>query len=191
MERVITYFYQHNKLPDDFETHEYRRSNYQCTLPPSLLAAWRTKFHAPRTTPVRITRDGRRASHVHILLVEGFLTFFDTRVCNLFQVRLFLRVSKDLIRKRRDARANYVLDDGQVWEDPPFYFDEIVWPAYLEAHARMFANSDVEKGALIPADTRTADGGPVPFLKVIEAEDRSTTDVVQEACDEIYTFGWS
>ena len=127
---------------------------------------------------------------MHVLIVEGFLTFFDTRVCNLFDVRLFLRVSKALVKKRREERANYVLDDGQVWEDPPFYFDEIVWPAYLEAHARMFADGDVETGAPISTETRTHDGGPVPRLEVIEAEDRSTTEVVQDACTAIYHYGW-
>lgn len=190
LEGVIEYFRQHARLPSDFESHEYRRSDYDCTLSPAVLKQWRDKFHAPRTSPLLVTRDGQLASHVHILIVEGFLTFFDTRVSNLLQVRLFLRVSKHLIKKRRDERANYVLEDGEVWVDPPFYFDEIVWPAYLEAHARMFANGDVEKGAPIETTSRDSDGGPVPHLTLIEAEDWGTEAVVQDACNAIYTFAW-
>lgn len=125
-----------------------------------------------------------------VLLVEGFLTYFDTRVCNLLQVRVFLRISKALMKQRRNARANYVLDDGSVWEDPPFYFDEIVWPAYREAHARMFEGEDVEHGAPIVASLRTQDGGPVPHLSLIEAEHKPTEDVVRDACDAIYKFAW-
>ncbi len=39
---------------------------------------------------------------------------------------------------------------GDVWSDPPNYFSEIVYPAYVEAHKHMFTNGDVEKGALLP-----------------------------------------
>lgn len=187
---MIQHFLTHAHLPADFESHEYRRSNYQCTLPPDVLETWRAKFHARPTASLCTAHGGQRAERVHVLIVEGFLTFFDTRVCNLFDVRLFLRISKALVKKRREERANYVLDDGQVWEDPPYYFDEIVWPAYLEAHARMFADGDVEKGTPIPTPTRTHDGGPVPRLEVVEAENRSTTEVVQDACAAIYRYGW-
>lgn len=37
---------------------------------------------------------------------------------------------------------------GDVWQDPPHYFDNIVYPAYVAAHKQLFANGDVEKGEL-------------------------------------------
>lgn len=185
LEEVLRHFITHGRLPSDFESHEGRRSNYDCTLPPALLSRWRDHFHAPRSSPLVIPHEGE-AQRVHILLVEGFLTFFDTRVCRLLHVRIFLRVTKATIKKRREERANYVLDDGDVWEDPPFYFDEIVWPAYLEAHQRMFERGDVEAGKPIAANERTEDGGPVPRLCVIEAERHSTDEVVGEVCQAVY-----
>jgi hypothetical protein len=39
---------------------------------------------------------------------------------------------------------------GDVWQDPPHYFDNIVYPAYVEAHKQLFENGDVEKGKLAP-----------------------------------------
>ncbi|WFD00966.1 hypothetical protein MYAM1_003723 [Malassezia yamatoensis] len=180
LERVIRYFYQHKSLPEDFESHEYRRSNYQCTLPTAMVQEWRKKLHdkssQPRIAPPKI----------HVLIVEGFLTFFDTAVCKLYGVRIFLRISKQLVMKRRYERPNYVLDDGSVWEDPPFYFDAIVWPAYLEAHAKMFQNQDVECGQPIPAETRNFDGGPVPHLNLIEAQTQPIESVVNQALQCIY-----
>jgi hypothetical protein len=41
--------------------------------------------------------------------------------------------------------------EGSFWEDPPGYWDDIVWPAYLKAHRKMFQNNDVEHGQpLVP-----------------------------------------
>lgn len=37
---------------------------------------------------------------------------------------------------------------GDVWQDPPHYFDNIVYPAYVDAHKHLFENQDVEKGEL-------------------------------------------
>ncbi|WFD45252.1 hypothetical protein MPSI1_003933 [Malassezia psittaci] len=190
LERVIRYFYQHKSLPEDFESHEYRRSNYQCTLPTAMVQEWREKFHDP-SCKTRITSPNQHhTSKLHILIVEGFLTFFDTAVCNLYSVRIFLRISKQLVKKRRYQRPNYVLDDGQVWEDPPFYFDAIVWPAYLEAHAKMFTNQNVESGQPIRTETREFDGGPVPHLNVIEAQTQPIDSVVNQALQCIHDAIW-
>ena len=41
--------------------------------------------------------------------------------------------------------------EGAFWQDPPGYWNDIVWPAYLKAHSKMFRNNDVEHGeALTP-----------------------------------------
>lgn len=39
---------------------------------------------------------------------------------------------------------------GDVWQDPPHYFDNIVYPAYVDAHKHLFTDQDVEKGQLAP-----------------------------------------
>lgn len=35
---------------------------------------------------------------------------------------------------------------GGVWTDPPNYFEQIVYPAYVKAHEQMFENGNIEHG---------------------------------------------
>ena len=95
-------------------------------------------------------------------------------------VRVFLRVPHDLLKRRREERQTYVLqsespsvcqarqtsqaasltrtdpDDaaaGGVWVDPPDYFDQIVYPGYIKAHEHIFDGvgaEGVEMGDLRP-----------------------------------------
>jgi nicotinamide/nicotinate riboside kinase len=39
---------------------------------------------------------------------------------------------------------------GGVWTDPPNYFEQIVYPAYVKAHEDMFKDGNVEDGDLWP-----------------------------------------
>lgn len=36
--------------------------------------------------------------------------------------------------------------EGSWWQDPPGYWDDIVWPAFIKAHRKMFQNNDIEHG---------------------------------------------
>jgi nicotinamide/nicotinate riboside kinase len=102
-------------------------------------------------------------------IVDGFVLYWDQvggpkaelmqPVADMLDVKLFLRTPHDLLRERREARRVYVLDcelscrislttAGESWEDPPGYFDKIVYPAYIKAHQHMF--DDVETGELNP-----------------------------------------
>lgn len=81
----------------------------------------------------------------------------------MLDVKLFLRVPSDLLKRRREERQTYALQgtythggivrdhvdtlaDGNVWTDPPHYFEQIVQPAYFKAHEHMFEGGDVEAG---------------------------------------------
>jgi nicotinamide/nicotinate riboside kinase len=39
---------------------------------------------------------------------------------------------------------------GGVWTDPPKYFEQIVYPAYVKAHEQIFEAGDVEEGEVRP-----------------------------------------
>ena len=41
--------------------------------------------------------------------------------------------------------------EGDVWHDPPQYWEKVVWPAYVRAHEDMFEGKDVAAGGLSPA----------------------------------------
>lgn len=63
-----------------------------------------------------------------------------------------------------------------MWQDPPGYWDSIIWPAYVRAHEKMFQRGDVENGA---------PNGLVPDLFVLEGGKESMTSLFERTCEEI------
>ncbi|KAF9163423.1 ribosylnicotinamide kinase [Actinomortierella ambigua] len=67
------------------------------------------------------------------LIVDGFLLYANERLRNAIDVRLFITASYAVLKERRESRKGYVTMEG-YWEDPPGYFDDIVWPNYLDCN---------------------------------------------------------
>ncbi|CCF60282.1 hypothetical protein KAFR_0J02180 [Kazachstania africana CBS 2517] len=88
-----------------------------------------------------------------IVIVDGFMLFNHASVRSKFDLKLLIRASYDVLKRRRASRKGYQTLDS-FWTDPPYYFDEFVYHGYKEAHQQFFINNDVE-AALNPA---TADG---------------------------------
>lgn len=65
------------------------------------------------------------------------------------------------------------LAEGALWQDPPGYWEDIVYPAYLDAHKDIFVDGDVERGPL----TSTVGG-----LILIEGLELSMSDAVERCC---------
>ena len=63
--------------------------------------------------------------------------------------------------------------EGALWRDPPGYWEDIVYPAYLDAHKDIFMDEDVEHGQL----TST-----VSELILIESLEISMSDAVERCC---------
>ncbi|KAL9614337.1 MAG: hypothetical protein Q9167_001140 [Letrouitia subvulpina] len=81
-----------------------------------------------------------------ILLLDGFLLFTPSTPASfraLLDVKIVLRAPYAVAKARREARAGYVTLEGW-WEDPPGYFDKVVWPNYAEAYEGFFLGGDVE-----------------------------------------------
>jgi nicotinamide/nicotinate riboside kinase len=66
-----------------------------------------------------------------------------TAIHEYMDIKYFLPVTYEQSKGRRESRPPYALKDGGVWQDPPRYFDKIVWPNYVEEHRWMFENGDV------------------------------------------------
>jgi len=66
--------------------------------------------------------------------------------------------------------------EGQLWRDPPNYWEQIVWPAYTEAHKLIFENGDWESGA---------SSGNVEDLLIIDELEAGMTRAVNEVCEKI------
>jgi len=81
-----------------------------------------------------------------IVIVDGFLLFGKSvrhMSSSVFDIRILLRATYQEAKRRRESRNGYVTLEG-FWQDPPGYFDKIVWPNFLEEHEWMFHDGDVE-----------------------------------------------
>lgn len=166
MARVLEHLRATGEFPHGFASSEHRRSKYDCRLSAAQRDMWSARFRALHHVHVH----GRPVDSVTIVLVEGLLLYYNAQVRRLIDIPLFLRVSRAEVLARRTSRSNYILEDGSTWVDPPFYFDEIVWPAYTEAHAGLFTGGDVERGALTDACAADAerDGAPVANMVLFD-----------------------
>ncbi|KAI8077948.1 P-loop containing nucleoside triphosphate hydrolase protein [Gilbertella persicaria] len=65
------------------------------------------------------------------IIVEGFLLFYDEKVCANLDTMFFCNASRQVLKQRRESRPGYVTLEG-YWVDPPGYFDQLVWPQFLK-----------------------------------------------------------
>lgn len=80
-----------------------------------------------------------------LVIVDGFLLLGPSvrSLRTLFDVRILLRSRYEDSKRRREARRGYTTIEGW-WEDPPAYFDRIVWPNYVKEHGFLFQGQDVQ-----------------------------------------------
>ena len=80
-----------------------------------------------------------------LVIVDGFLLLGPSvrSLRALFDVRILLRSRYEDSKRRREARSGYTTIEGW-WEDPPGYFDRIVWPNYVKEHGFLFHGRDVQ-----------------------------------------------
>jgi nicotinamide/nicotinate riboside kinase len=67
---------------------------------------------------------------------------------------------------------------GGVWTDPPNYFEQIVYPAYIKAHEQIFENGDIEQGAV------RSDWEGLQVLQPLEGPDEMTR-CFEKSCEII------
>lgn len=97
---------------------------------------------------------------------------------SLLDVRILVRSSKIIIHKRRLERNERISDDS-FWKDPPECFENIVWPAYLDSHSKLFQNNDVEH------DPVKDDMG----ITLLEADEMDMSEMVDKSCSSIWEYG--
>ena len=68
--------------------------------------------------------------------------------------------------------------EGTLWRDPPHYWEQIVWPAYVEAHEGMLEGGDIEHGQ---------PNGTVPGLQLFEGLELSMNAMVDRVCTILET----
>jgi len=108
-------------------------------------------------------------------LIDGFLLYWDERIVSNLDVRVFIRVPEVISRARREARA-YHTPEGDVWRDPPQYWEKVVWPAYIQAHKHIFEGEDVMTGNL---------NGKVKELVLFESTETQIKDMVNTVMERV------
>lgn len=80
-----------------------------------------------------------------IVIMEGFLLYHRSDVRNMLDGRLFVRLDYQEARRRRLTRPNYGTEakEGEFWKTQD-YFERMVWRNYVEQHADLFEDGNVE-----------------------------------------------
>jgi len=79
-----------------------------------------------------------------------------------------------------------------MWVDPPYYFDGIVYPAYVKAFGHLFEGGDVEHGDLQPSTTSATTSGsttPDPSEAPANVTGLILMDALKISADEL--LEWS
>jgi nicotinamide/nicotinate riboside kinase len=100
-------------------------------IPPSAFSSWQD--------------SGLDFSTMQIVLVDGFLLYYDPTIRSKLDTRLFFRLSHAVAKERRFTRQGYgpSTKPDEFWKTED-YFEKGVWRNYVAAHARYFQDGDVE-----------------------------------------------
>lgn len=66
--------------------------------------------------------------------------------------------------------------EGSFWQDPPQYWEQIVWPAYVKAHKDLIEGGELEHGQ---------PSGKVKDLILVDGMDQSIGEVVDRVCEQL------
>jgi len=162
------------KIPPDHRSHDHLNEQKDVPIPDVVRDKWVRVFE-----DIARKQEGQKREKIIWGLVDGFLLYWHPDVIKELDVRIFLRVPHDVLRKRRHERHGYhtaVQSDpeGTLWRDPPEYWEQIVYPAYVEAHTDVFEGGDVEAG--LP-------GKKVEKLIMLETLKMSMGEAVERCCE--------
>jgi nicotinamide/nicotinate riboside kinase len=106
---------------------------------------------------------------------------------------LFLQPPSAAAQPKHCRYRGQMNSEGAFWKDPPGYFEQLVYPAYLDAHRSMFTVRDLLLPFSIKAALRSngqdgdIEGGSplLPGLVLIEPLRMSMDDIVSRCCGEL------
>ncbi|KAL5528057.1 NRK1 [Sanghuangporus sanghuang] len=176
MRKFLREVKQTGMVPDWHKSHDHLNEQKDIPVDEVTSSRWKDKFD------LLSKQSEERGETIIWGLVDGFLLYWDEEVINLLDARIFLRVSYDVLKQRRQERHGYhtaVQSDpeGALWRDPPNYFEQIVYPAYIHAHTRMFVDGDTEEGD--PSDF-------VKGLLLIDPEKLGMDEIFEKSAELIW-----
>lgn len=131
MKKVLHHLKETGQFPEEFKSLEDTSSNGPVQVSEEELESAIAKLN-------QVELPNRT------VIVEGIMLYHQgSSVVDELDQRLFLRAPYEDLKQRREGRAGYVTIEG-FWQDPPGYFDDIVWPGYVKSHRYLFEHEDVE-----------------------------------------------
>lgn len=100
MREALAYIRETGALPEGYTSYDHLNKQVEVGVDRVAAEAWRERLE-----------DLQAAGKGSILwvLVDGFVLYYDSVVADELDVKILLRVPKDTLRRRREARATYVL----------------------------------------------------------------------------------
>ncbi|THU80704.1 P-loop containing nucleoside triphosphate hydrolase protein [Dendrothele bispora CBS 962.96] len=129
-------------LPTDHQSYDHLNTTASVAVEDEIINNWKTR--SEKLVSEHLAKHGEK---VVWAIIDGFLMYWDERIISDLDVRVFIRTPEDVVKARREARP-YVTPEGEVWHDPPHYWEKVVWPAYIQAHEHIFIDGDVLEGTL-------------------------------------------
>ncbi|XP_059174084.1 nicotinamide riboside kinase 1-like [Physella acuta] len=77
------------------------------------------------------------SDQISVLVIEGFLIFNHSKLSSLMDYKYFIQINQETCKERRIKRV-------YVPPDPPGYFENYVWPMYLENLEAITDKDDIE-----------------------------------------------
>ncbi|KAK0486078.1 P-loop containing nucleoside triphosphate hydrolase protein [Armillaria novae-zelandiae] len=148
------------EIPGDHHSHDHLNEQKLIQVDEEIKQRWRHEFEQIKEAKAEA---GATCN----------LGFGHQEVIEQLDVRIFLRVPHDVLKERRHQRHGYHTAEGSLWRDPPMYWEQIVWPAYVDAHRDMFLDGDLEHGE---------PGDKVKGALIVEPLTKSMGEVVETCC---------
>ncbi|KAF9960214.1 ribosylnicotinamide kinase [Mortierella alpina] len=121
---------EHGQFPDGFDSLEEKNpvgaKETSSPVPQDILDTLSKDILA------NIPEDER--DRTKFVILDGFILYVDETLCRTLDIKFFLTAPYQILKERRESRKGYATLEG-YWEDPPGYFDDVVWPNYLVYNA--------------------------------------------------------
>lgn len=101
--------------------------------------------HEVATWEAAMRKQRQEWERPSLVMVDGFLLYGESmhEVREQLDIKILLCSKYEDSKRRREAREGYETLEG-YWQDPPGYFDQIVWPNYIKNHEFLFQHGDVQ-----------------------------------------------
>lgn len=171
LQKVLAYVKREGKVPESHYSHDHLNIQVAVPVDEEVIQKWKTLFES-------IEKRYWEEQGVEIIwvVVDGFLLYWDKEVVKTLDIRVLVRAKEAVLKERREKRQSYYTAEGTLWKDPANYWENIVYPAYVRAHAHLFENGDVEEGSVSEA---------VEGLVLLESNEMSMQEMLERSCGQI------